>query len=114
MQISNQYTNYKLGLDGPASIFDPPVSFWAKGTNGFTPSGVQLKPEDARNWTDPVQDGAEVFAWRSGHWNNWMFTVDAYDPETHNISFGRGGFQGTRPGGAQEFYISHVKVRAPS
>ena len=45
--------------------------------------------------------------------NNWMFTVDAYDPETHNISFGRGGFQGTRPGGAQEFYISHVKVRTP-
>ena len=105
----NRYTNYKLGLGGPASIFDPPVSFWAKGTQGFTPSGVQLNPADARNWTDPVKDGAEVFAWRSGHWNNWMFSVDAYDQDTRNISFGRGGFQGTRPGGAQEFYISHVK-----
>ena len=59
-KISKIYTNYKLGIGGPASIFTPPVSFWAKGKNGFTPGGVQLDPEDARNWTDPVADGAEV------------------------------------------------------
>ena len=41
-KISNIYTNYELGIGGPASIFDPPVSFWAKGTGGFTPSGVQV------------------------------------------------------------------------
>eukprot|EP01047_Picozoa_sp_COSAG01_P063900 COSAG01_NODE_8363_length_2815_cov_1460.074006_2_plen_175_part_00 len=27
--ISNNYATYTLGIGGPASIFDPPVSFWA-------------------------------------------------------------------------------------
>eukprot|EP01047_Picozoa_sp_COSAG01_P063899 COSAG01_NODE_8363_length_2815_cov_1460.074006_1_plen_64_part_00 len=47
------------------------------GTAGFTPSGVELAAADARNWSDPVGDGAEVFAWRSGHWNNWCVSAQA-------------------------------------
>lgn len=54
---------------------------------------MQLKPADGRNWSDPVKDGAELFAWRSGHWNNWMFEVEHYDPASLNLSFGAGGFQ---------------------
>ena len=55
-----------------------------------------------------LRGGAEVFAWRAAHWNNWMFDVGAFDPVSLTITFGKGGFQGTRPGGAAEYFISHV------
>jgi hypothetical protein len=109
------YKQYTLGIGGPCSIFKPPCSFWCKGTHGFTPSGLVVGGGVGKNWSDPVGDGAEVFAWRSGHWNNWMFSVGAVDSSGSTgsngteIKFGRGGFQGTRPGGAQEFYFSHIK-----
>ena len=118
--ISSTYKNYQIGIGGPCSIFDPPVSFWCAhdgasagadavaGVNGFTPSGVEI-PADAgvHAWADPVGDGAEAFVWRSGHWNNWMFEVGGRS--ANNVTFGKGGFQGTRPGGAEEYYFSHVR-----
>lgn len=109
--ISHGYTHYQVGIGGPCSIFDPPVSFWCSGENGLTPSGVQMLNTTAvKKWSNPVEDGAEVFVWRPSHWNNWMFQVDHFDAKNRTIKFGLGGFQGTRgdPSGA-EFYISHVR-----
>lgn len=108
--IANKYTNYKLGIGGPCSVFDPPVSFWCSGTNGFTPSGLSLfNGTGIKPWSDPVGDGGEVFVWRSGHWNNWMFDIADFDAATRTVKFGKGGFQGTRPGGGDEFYFSHIR-----
>lgn len=38
-----------------------------------------------------------------------MDSFDTSAPNGTEIRFGRGGFQGTRPGGAEEFYFSHIK-----
>jgi hypothetical protein len=117
-RISHSFSQYTLGIGGPCEIFSPPCSFWCRGTQGFTPSGVVLAPADNRSWADPVGDGAEIFAWRTSHWNNWMFalanaSVDAESGST-KLEFGRGGFQGTRPGGASEFFISNVREELDS
>lgn len=47
-----------------------------------------------QNWSDPVGDNGEVHAWRSAHWNNYMFEIEAMDTKTGTITFGLGGFQG--------------------
>lgn len=57
---------------------------------GFTPSGLVVGGGVGRNWTDPVGGGAEVFAWRSGHWNNWMFVrrpTICHEPARTEITF---------------------------
>jgi hypothetical protein len=41
-----------------------------------------------------------------------MWSVDAWHKANGTLAFGRGGFQGTRPGGAAEFYVSHVRIAA--
>jgi len=64
------------------------------------------------NWTksDLVADDAEVFMWRAAHWNNWMFSIADFIPANRTIVFGAGGFQGTRPGGGEDYYVSHIKA----
>lgn len=32
-----------------------------------------------------------------------------YEPKNRTIQFGLGGFQGTRPGGGEMFYLSHLR-----
>ena len=85
-------------MGGPCEIFEPPCSFWCKGTAGFTPSGLVLDAANNRSWSDPVGGGAEIFAWRQGHWNNWMFEMAGIEyngggTNSTTLHFGRGGFQ---------------------
>jgi hypothetical protein len=38
-----------------------------------------------------------------------MFAFADFDQASRTIKFGRGGFQGSRPGGAEEYFVHHVR-----
>jgi len=53
-------------------------------------------------------ENALLFAWRKGHWANWAFEIESYNPDDNIFVFGKGGFQGARGGPGSDWYISHV------
>ena len=114
-RLGTHFPRYQIGIGGPASVFNPPQSFWATGNapagdTYVVPSGMTLDAataERAKAWSDPTT--ATVFAFHSGHWGSWAFDVAAYDNATSKVTFGRGGFQEARGSASgAEFYVSNV------
>ena len=73
------FKTYQIGIQGPASVFDPPSSFWATkgppaGDTFVVPSGLVLdggSVERSKRWSDVTDGPAYVFAFHSGHWGSW-------------------------------------------
>jgi len=96
------FQNYRGGVGGPCSVYDPPFSYWCAqepqggGAAQFTlPSGVQYNSADLPRAPYKTVDGAVIWAWRPGHWANWAFQLDAQLPEG-GFNWSKGGFQGGR------------------
>ena len=79
------FSTFYLGIGGPVSQFDPPVSYWGTkspaGGGGSTyrvPSGLQFD-EDlefvSRKWKN-ASTGI-VHAFQHYHWENWNFQIDS-------------------------------------
>lgn len=114
------FDRYAVGVYGPCSVYDPPVSYWCSehpsGGGAFafrTPSGVAVPSQVLPNAHDydakDVVENALLHIWRPARWANWMFAVRDYDPRTGNFTFGRGGNQGARgnnEGG--DFFIENL------
>ena len=95
------FTDYRGGVGGQCSHYTPPFSYWC----AETPQGggaAQFKVPVGLDFGDslpnaPYADvkGAQVTAWRPGHWANWAFEVDKSGGPT-SLHFSKGGFQGSR------------------
>ena len=86
---SRSFQTYRVGIGGPCSIYEPPVSYWCsdrvEGGGAFVfrvPSGLTANQSALPNSPYADAKGAVVNAWRPGHWANWMFEVGDYDPVT--------------------------------
>eukprot|EP00698_Gefionella_okellyi_P023671 TRINITY_DN8153_c0_g1_i1.p1 TRINITY_DN8153_c0_g1~~TRINITY_DN8153_c0_g1_i1.p1 ORF type:complete len:532 (+),score=110.27 TRINITY_DN8153_c0_g1_i1:508-2103(+) len=110
------FNQFVLGVDGQCSRYDPPESYWCSnssaGGGAFpyrVPSGLTYDGGMLPHAPYKQADGAVVFAWRPGHWANWMFEVDQYNAATETIAWTKGGFQGAR-GNDQgaEWFIENV------
>ena len=68
------FPEYQIGIGGPASVFEPPQSFWASsgppaGGKYEVPSGLTMDAVTAgraKQWTN--SETGTVFAFHSGHW----------------------------------------------
>eukprot|EP01062_Namystynia_karyoxenos_P003506 TRINITY_DN11258_c0_g1_i1.p1 TRINITY_DN11258_c0_g1~~TRINITY_DN11258_c0_g1_i1.p1 ORF type:complete len:903 (+),score=355.61 TRINITY_DN11258_c0_g1_i1:80-2788(+) len=113
------FANFRGGIGGTCSIYDPPFSFWcqsppfSQGCGGcFTwniPGGLRFTKDQlprAANYTN-MQD-AQLFAWRKAHWANWMFEIESFDAAKGEMVVGKGGFQGARGGAGSDWFISNV------
>lgn len=110
------FQRYMIGVHGLCSVYDPPVSYWCSekpsGGGAFafrTPSGVVVNKDALPN--APYKDTSEMVVniWRPARWENWMFEVESYDPDTNNFTFGHGGNQGARganTGG--DFFVENI------
>ena len=73
------FKTYQMGVGGPASVFDPPQSFWGSqsppaGAQFVVPSGLTLDDATMKRsqaWSDPTDGPAYVFAFHNGHWGSW-------------------------------------------
>lgn len=127
------YSTYRVGMGGPAQIYDPPISYWAVsnpppsagGGATFTiPSGIVVNPPPAGSATD----GANITAGgRQGYafvkqtygWGSWVWEINetTVNGSAATMRFGRGGFQEARgtssshhPGNwGGPLYLSHRK-----
>eukprot|EP00117_Sycon_ciliatum_P023594 scpid40103/ scgid20017/ len=111
--VSNRFLYYGVGIGGPCSVYDPPVSYWCQlkpaGGGGFQyyiPSGLTAHPGTVKNWKQ--YDGAVIQAWRRAHWASWMFALDKFDYETQTLTWTKGGFQGSRGGPGSDWYADGV------
>ncbi|CAF1053644.1 unnamed protein product [Adineta ricciae] len=109
------FSHYQIGLNGGASVFNPPSSFWSTarpyGNNNYVvPRGVIGKLHSLphmSNWTKPTTGLVHVF--HSLYWGSWVFEIASVHPMEKRIMFGRGGFQearGHRFGGP--FYVANI------
>lgn len=109
------FSHYQIGLNGGASVFNPPVNFWSTehppaGDNYKVPRGVTVKSSalpNMRNWTKPTT--GLVHAFHAGYWGSWVFEIASTRPMERTILFGRGGFQearGNEKGGA--YYVANI------
>jgi len=111
---SPHFPFYQVGVGGPASVFDPPRSFWANqicpaGVTYAVPSGLQWHEKDWTNRTYSNPRTALVHAYHGWYWGNWIFEVSSIDPLTRTIQFGRGGFQEARGmGNGRQWYIENL------
>ena len=113
------FQNYRAGVGGPCSVYDPPISYWCaeKSQGGgaaefVLPSGLQYNNALPHGPYKNVS-GAVLWSWRPGHWANWAFELDPQSAEqvaSSTFTFARGGFQGGRGNkeGA-EWYIENVR-----
>ena len=111
------FENYKIGIGGPCSVYDPPVSYWCssetQGGGAFsyrTPTGLTINNSNILP-NSPYKDASQARAivWRPARWANWMFDIENYNPNTNHFKFGKGGNQGARgknTGG--DFYIENI------
>ena len=105
-------TTLCAGIGGTCANFDPPFSYFCSSSFSigcgacFTysiPGGLKIGDQIKTNLTT-WQDGY-VLAWRVGHWSNWAFDIESYDPASQTIVFDKGGFQGSRGGGGDEYFL---------
>ena len=106
---------YDLGVEGGASVFDPPTNFWSvanpnAGGNYGVPSGLVVNSDllpRLKGWASAPN--ALVHGFHSGYWGSWIFDVEAVNVTSGAIMFGAGGFQEARgSGGGGQWYISNV------
>ena len=77
------FSTYYLGIGGPVSQFQPPVSYWGiaspAGGGGSTytvPSGLEFAADLEfvnRMWSNPST--GIVHAFQHYHWENWQFQL---------------------------------------
>ena len=110
-----RFKHYQIGLDGGASVFNPPSNFWITarppaGHNYVVPRGVTVKHHSLphiSNWTKPTT--GLVHAFHSLYWGSWVFEIASAQSKENRIMFGRGGFQearGHRVGGP--YYVANI------
>ena len=107
------FPNYHVHVGGGAdSLYSPPRSFWAGGTKGIYPGGLKYHSADLPNvnkWNDPTDGPAFVHAYHSGHWGQWVFSVDSVEVESNQINFGGGGWQeGRGSSSGAEWYVDNI------
>ena len=109
------FSHYQIGLNGGASVFNPPSNFWSTarppaGHNYRVPRGLTVKHQalpHMKNWTQPTT--GLIHAFHSLYWGSWVFEITAAHPVENRIMFGRGGFQearGHQTGGP--FYVANI------
>ena len=114
----DSYQTYEAGVGGACAMYDPPVSYWG-GPDNITRGYGRFMPRHPSGFVadksilpnTPYKNGktAIVHAWRTAHWFSLMYEVGAYNADTGNFTFSKGGFQGAEgdPHHA-EFYIENV------
>ena len=109
------FPQFRVGIGGPVSMFDPPVSYWGvpKPTAGSTymvPSGLQYPANVGfanRTWSNPVT--GVVHAFQCGHWGNWQFKLSGRDSTKRELTFAYGGWQEARGcSGGAEWYVENI------
>ena len=113
------FPTYKVGVGGPGSWFDPPVSYWAQPTCSGGQGALYAIPENISVAKLPGprladEGGGLVFSKHCKGWGGWVFGVggvshpDSSHPNTTNISFASGGWQEARGcTGMGDFFVSH-------
>jgi hypothetical protein len=78
------FTDYRGGVGGQCSHYDPPFSYWCAetpqggGAAQFeVPSALQCHPKTLPNAPYASLSGGRITAWRPGHWANWQFELAA-------------------------------------
>ena len=109
------FPQFRVGLGGPVSMLDPPVSYWGVqapigGSRYEVPSGLQY-PADVgfvnRTWSNPVT--GIVHAFQCGHWGNWQFQLSGRDSANRQLLFAYGGWQEARGCSAgAEWYVENI------
>jgi hypothetical protein len=88
------FPNYRLGLGGSASVFNPPRSFF--GPHGV-PRGLTVKNgalPHINSWSKPTT--GFVHAFHGAYWGSWVFEIASSNSTQNTIMLGRGGFQEAR------------------
>ena len=109
------FTHFQLGLDGGASVFNPPTNFWSTksppgGDNYVVPHGLIVNNgalPHLSNWSKPIT--GFVHAFHGDYWGSWVFEISSIDSSQNTIMFGRGGFQEARGSGwGGAFYVANI------
>jgi hypothetical protein len=115
LRNSTQNVAYSGALGGPCHVFDPPFSYWcaAKPAGGggfqyYVPGGAMLENGTAPPFPTPAGNLPIFQVWRAAHWANWMFEIEAWEPSTQTVAFGKGGFQGARGGPGSEYFLENA------
>jgi hypothetical protein len=109
------YSNFRLGIGGGASVFNPPASHWSAvaqpGVGHYVvPKGLTVNNgalPHISNWSKPTT--GIVHSFHGAYWATWAFEIASVSAAQNTIMFGRGGFQegqGYTTGGA--FYVSNI------
>ena len=109
------FPQFRVGIGGPVSMFNPPVSYWGvktptAGNRYEVPSGLQY-PADVgfvnRTWSRP--ETGVVHAFHCEHWGNWQFQLSGRDSSKRELLFAYGGWQEDRGciTGA-EWYVENI------
>jgi hypothetical protein len=109
---------YRVGVGGPASWFDPPVSYWAQTQVSGGQAATYQIPENISvdHFPGPrlkTGSGGLVFSTHCKNWGGWVFEIgnvthSSTTPNTTNISFSKGGWQEARGcTGMGNFFVSH-------
>ena len=116
----SHFPYFQIGVNGPASPFTPPESYWAgskhiAGALYGTPLGLQYLPNEthADMWKR-VEYGI-VHAFQGHYWGNWQFRVRESDYSKKQIKWYFGGFQEAR--GAKigkEWYVENYLAELTS
>ena len=117
------FASYSTGVGGPATGYDPPISYWAQlhpcGGGGVTrklPSGFVFANNAGEHAGISLSSGGPdgyAFVKQTGNWGSWVFAIDrtSQSPNgTHTtVAFGVGGFQEARGGrtGNGVMFLSH-------
>ena len=111
---STYFQKFSLGVGGPASVYNPPESFWCIGGHDGNiyqvPQGLQYSENEGfanRTWKRP-QTGV-IHTFQCGYWGNWQFSIKDRDMTSRQITFEYGGFQEAR-GCAQgaNWYVENI------
>jgi len=122
--VSNQTYNrggmfpfYSVGVGGPGSNFDPPVSYWAQadphggGASTYViPTGCVASTTGEAALGKLSGGGGFVFMMHPETWGSWVYELAnaTLSGSSLTLAFGRGGFQEARGNSqAGHFYISH-------
>ena len=115
------YCNYITGVGGACAandFFSPPSGYWCNSNpprgEQYTirvPSGLKFDETafDGRKWSAWRANETILNAFRDGHWFSYSFLVDGYDPDSREMRWTKGGFQGAEGSStAQEWYVENV------
>ncbi len=71
------------------------LDFWQRNIPELT-RRLEMRPEDGRGWQHPEQGEVSIFP--RFNWWHYLLPINAYDPESRTLHFGKDSFYEIRPG----------------